>query len=47
MVAASGSTSAELAGSIGDGLISTIANEKLVKKFRVSEMHGKSRVTGR
>lgn len=37
MVAASGSTSAELAGSIGDGLISTMANEKLVKKFRVSD----------
>lgn len=36
MIAASGSTSAELAGSIGDGLISTMANEKLVKKFRVS-----------
>jgi coenzyme F420-dependent glucose-6-phosphate dehydrogenase len=37
MIAAAGSTSAELAGSIGDGLISTMANEKLVKKFRVAD----------
>jgi coenzyme F420-dependent glucose-6-phosphate dehydrogenase len=37
MIAASGSSSAELAGSIGDGLISTMPIEKLVKKFRVSD----------
>jgi len=33
MIAASGTKSAELAGSIGDGLISTTANERLVKTF--------------
>lgn len=37
MIAASGAASAELAGAIGDGLISTMANEKLVEKFRVSD----------
>jgi coenzyme F420-dependent glucose-6-phosphate dehydrogenase len=37
MIAASGTQSAELAGSIGDGLISTMANENLVKKFRASD----------
>ena len=37
MIAAAGTISAELAGSIGDGLISTAANEKLVKKFRASD----------
>jgi coenzyme F420-dependent glucose-6-phosphate dehydrogenase len=37
MIAASGSSPAELAGSIGDGLISTMPIEKLVKKFRVSD----------
>ena len=36
MIAAAGTASAELAGSIGDGLISTIASEKLVEKFRTS-----------
>jgi coenzyme F420-dependent glucose-6-phosphate dehydrogenase len=37
MIAAAGTASAELAGSIGDGLISTMADENLVKKFRVSD----------
>jgi coenzyme F420-dependent glucose-6-phosphate dehydrogenase len=36
MIAASGTQSAELAGSIGDGLISTMANENFVKKFRAA-----------
>jgi G6PDH family F420-dependent oxidoreductase len=37
MIAAAGPESAELAGSIGDGLISTVPKEKLVKKFRASD----------
>jgi G6PDH family F420-dependent oxidoreductase len=36
MVAAAGTTSAELAGQIGDGLISTMPVENLVNKFRAS-----------
>ena len=37
MVAAAASRSAEFAGSIGDGLISTAPNDNLVKKFRASD----------
>jgi coenzyme F420-dependent glucose-6-phosphate dehydrogenase len=37
MIAASGTRSGELAGSMGDGLISTTANERLVKTFRASD----------
>ena len=37
MIAAAGGRAAELAGEIGDGLISTIANDSLVRKFRVSD----------
>jgi coenzyme F420-dependent glucose-6-phosphate dehydrogenase len=37
MIAAAGPTSAELAGSIGDGLISTVPQEIIVKKFRASD----------
>jgi coenzyme F420-dependent glucose-6-phosphate dehydrogenase len=37
MIAAAGATSAELAGSIGDGLISTVPEEKIVNKFRASD----------
>jgi G6PDH family F420-dependent oxidoreductase len=37
MIAAAGPTSAELAGSIGDGLISTVPQETIVKKFRASD----------
>jgi len=37
MIAASGATSAELAGSLGDGLISTVPQEKIVKKFRATD----------
>jgi G6PDH family F420-dependent oxidoreductase len=37
MIAAAGSNSAELAGKIGDGLISTVPEEQLVKKFRASD----------
>jgi len=37
MIAAAGGRSAELAGEIGDGLISTVASDSLVRKFRVSD----------
>ena len=37
MIAAAGPASAALAGSIGDGLISTVPKENLVKKFRASD----------
>ena len=37
LVAAAGTTSAELAGQIGDGLISTMPEENLVNKFRASD----------
>ena len=37
MVAAASSTAAELAGEIGDGLISTVPKENLVQKFRASD----------
>jgi G6PDH family F420-dependent oxidoreductase len=37
MIAASGKASAELAGRIGDGFISTVPDEKLVKAFRASD----------
>jgi G6PDH family F420-dependent oxidoreductase len=37
MVAAAGPSSAELAGSIGDGLISTAPQENIIKKFRASD----------
>ncbi|HEX9787906.1 MAG TPA: TIGR03557 family F420-dependent LLM class oxidoreductase [Candidatus Binatia bacterium] len=37
LVAAAASRSAEFAGSIGDGLISTAPHENLVKKFRASD----------
>jgi coenzyme F420-dependent glucose-6-phosphate dehydrogenase len=37
MIAAAGSKSAELAGAIGDGLISTMPQDQIVKKFRASD----------
>ena len=37
MIAAAGGRAAELAGEIGDGLISTMASDSLVRKFRVSD----------
>jgi G6PDH family F420-dependent oxidoreductase len=37
MVAAAASRSAEFAGSIGDGMVSTAPNENLVKRFRASD----------
>jgi coenzyme F420-dependent glucose-6-phosphate dehydrogenase len=37
LIAAAGTTSAELAGQIGDGLISTVPKDNLVKKFRASD----------
>ena len=37
MIAAAAPQSAELAGSIGDGLISTVPKENLVKRFRASD----------
>jgi G6PDH family F420-dependent oxidoreductase len=37
MIAAAGRKSAELAGSIGDGLISTVPQEVIVKTFRASD----------
>jgi G6PDH family F420-dependent oxidoreductase len=37
MVAAAGPATAELAGAIGDGLVSTVSEEKIVKKFRASD----------
>jgi coenzyme F420-dependent glucose-6-phosphate dehydrogenase len=37
MIAAAGGRAAELAGEIGDGLISTMASESLVRKFQVSD----------
>jgi len=37
MIAAAGGRAAELAGEIGDGLISTLASDSLVRKFRISD----------
>src|SRR5438105_3563778 len=37
MIAAANVASAELAGTIGDGLISTISNDLIVRKFRTSD----------
>ncbi len=37
MIAAAGPTSAELAGSIGDGLISTVPEPKIVQKFHAAD----------
>jgi len=37
MIAAAGVRAAELAGEIGDGLISSVASDSLVRKFRVSD----------
>jgi alkanesulfonate monooxygenase SsuD/methylene tetrahydromethanopterin reductase-like flavin-dependent oxidoreductase (luciferase family) len=43
MVAASGPRSAELAGRIGDGLVATSANRKVVEKFSAAGGEGKPR----
>src|ERR1043166_9529650 len=40
MVAAASSTSAELAGEIGDGLITTVPKENLKQNFRASDGGG-------
>jgi G6PDH family F420-dependent oxidoreductase len=37
MIAAAGGRAAELAGEIGDGLISTMPSDSLVRKFRISD----------
>lgn len=37
MIAAAGGRAAELAGEIGDGLISTLPSDSLVRKFRISD----------
>jgi G6PDH family F420-dependent oxidoreductase len=42
MIAAAGSESAEMAGLVGDGLISTVPQAKLVRKFQGSNGNGKS-----